>query len=100
LINFPGQTGRLSRGDRLDQARIVIPDIGDAGADRPADHVVGGVGGQQRLELRLVRRFFPEPYRPCIGLQDHPHAAIMDFGAQLVRQRGDDREAADSAAKN
>jgi hypothetical protein len=25
LIDFPGQTGRLGRGDRLDQARIVIP---------------------------------------------------------------------------
>jgi hypothetical protein len=58
---FSGQTGRLRRGNRLDQARIVIPDIADAYADRPADHVVGGVGGQQRLELRLVRRFFPEP---------------------------------------
>jgi hypothetical protein len=67
LINLPGQTGRFRRGNRLDQARIVIPDIADARADRPADHVVGGVGGQQRLELRLVRRFFPEPYRPRIG---------------------------------
>jgi hypothetical protein len=27
---FPGQTGRLGRGDRLDQTRIVIPDIADA----------------------------------------------------------------------
>jgi hypothetical protein len=32
---FPGQTGRLRRADRLDQARIVIPDIADARADRP-----------------------------------------------------------------
>jgi hypothetical protein len=32
LIDFPGQTGRLRRGNRLDEARIVIPDIPDARA--------------------------------------------------------------------
>src|ERR1700730_13313151 len=56
-MNFPGQTGRLRRGDRLDQARIVIPDIADARADRPADHALGRGGAQQRLESRQVGRF-------------------------------------------
>src|SRR4029077_11001244 len=58
---FPGQAGRLRRGNRLDEARIVIPDIADARADRPGDHVVGRVGGQERLQVRLVRWFFAEP---------------------------------------
>src|SRR6202030_3517237 len=62
-MNFPGQTGRLRRGDRVDQARIVIPDIADARADRPADHALGRVGAQQRLESRQVGRFLAEPCR-------------------------------------
>jgi hypothetical protein len=33
------------RGNRLDQARIIILDVADARADGPADHVIGRVGG-------------------------------------------------------
>jgi hypothetical protein len=97
LIASPGQTGRLRRGNRLDQARIVVPDVADARAHRPANHVIRRVGGQQRLELRHVDGFFAEPGRPCVGLQDHRHA-IVDFGAELIRRGGDDREAADPFA--
>src|ERR1700730_927704 len=50
-----------AQGDRPRRRRG--NEAADARADRPADHVVGGVGGQQRLELRLVRRFFPQPRR-------------------------------------
>jgi hypothetical protein len=46
----------------------VIPDIADARAHRPAHHVIGRIGGQKRLELRLVRRFFAQPRRLCLGL--------------------------------
>jgi uncharacterized protein YjbI with pentapeptide repeats len=53
------------------------PDIAHAGADRPADHVLVGVGGQQRLELRLVHRFFPEPYRPRNRVSGSP---ACDYG--------------------
>src|SRR5580704_7466329 len=45
------QTGRLRRGNRLDQARIVVPDVADARAHRPADHAVGRVAGKQRLQI-------------------------------------------------
>ena len=45
--------------NRVHQTRIVVLDVADARADRPANHLVGRVGGQQRPELRLVRRFFP-----------------------------------------
>jgi hypothetical protein len=38
-MDCPGQTGRLRRGNRLDQARIVIPDIAAAHAHRPANPV-------------------------------------------------------------
>jgi len=91
-IDFSRPTGRLRRGDRLDQARIVIPDVADARAHRPADHI-GRVGGQQRLQIRHVGRLFAKPSRPCLGLEDHRHP-IMDSGAQLVRRGGDDRETA------
>jgi hypothetical protein len=50
LITFLAQTGGLRRGNRLDQARIVIPDIADVRADRPADHVVADAdGGSKRI---------------------------------------------------
>jgi hypothetical protein len=67
MIKFPGHAGRLRLGNRLDQARIVVPDIADALADRPADHVLGRVGRQQRLELRHLGRFFTEPCGPGFG---------------------------------
>jgi hypothetical protein len=67
LINFAGQTGRLRRGDRLDQARIVIPDIVDARADRP----------QQRYAnaLREDRR----------ELQEKPPLLLGDCGMSILR---------------
>jgi hypothetical protein len=39
--------------------------------------------GQQRLELRHVRRLFAEPSRPCIGLEHRGHA-VVELGAQFV----------------
>ena len=40
-------------GDRLDEARVIVLDA-DARADRPADHVIGRAGRQQRLEPRHI----------------------------------------------
>ena len=48
--------------------------------------------GQQRFQLRLVRRFLAEPRRPDLGREDHRHA-VTQFGAEFVRLGGDDREA-------
>jgi hypothetical protein len=48
-----------------------------------ADHLIGRAGGQQRLELRHVRRLFAEPSRPCIGLEHRGHA-VVELGAQFV----------------
>jgi len=45
----------------FDQAHIVVLDAADARADRPRDHAVGRVGGQQRLQLCLVRRDASDP---------------------------------------
>ena len=97
LIDFPRQTGRLRRRDRFDQARIVVPDVADARADRPADHGVGRIGGQQRFQPRLVGRLLAEPFRPRLGREDRRHP-VMQRGAQFVRLRGDDREAAHAFA--
>jgi hypothetical protein len=36
LIDFPRQAERLRNGYRLDQSRIVVLDVADARADRPA----------------------------------------------------------------
>src|SRR5438270_10352645 len=49
------------QSNRLDEGVIVVPDIADARADQPADHFIGRIGGQQRLELRHIRRLFAEP---------------------------------------
>jgi hypothetical protein len=43
--------------------------------------------------MRFVRRFLADPRRPDLGREDHRHA-VMEFRAEFVRLRGDDREAA------
>jgi hypothetical protein len=48
-------------------------DIADADAHRPANHLIGRAGGEQRLELGHVGRLFAEPHRPCLGRQNHGH---------------------------
>ena len=88
----------LSCRNRLDQAGVIVLDVADARALRPANHLIGRAGGQQRLELRHVRRLFAQPHRPCFGLQDHQHT-VVEFGAQFVRPGGDDGEAANSFAR-
>jgi hypothetical protein len=52
------------QSDRLDQARVVILDVADARTDRPANHVFGRVGDQQRLELRQLGRIFTGQFEP------------------------------------
>jgi len=77
----------LRSSDRLDQSGIVVPDIADAWAHRPAYHAVGRVGGQQRLHMRLVGRLLAEPSRPGLGREDRRHP-VMQRGAEFVRLRG------------
>ena len=69
-----------------------------ARAHRPADHLIGRVGGQQSFQMRLACRFLAEPRRPGLGRENHGHA-VMQLGAQFVRLRGDDREAANAFAR-
>src|SRR5262245_58353468 len=61
----------ISRSDqglnRLHQARIVVLYAADARADRPADHPLRRVRGEQRFRLRRVGRFFAEPCGPGFG---------------------------------
>jgi hypothetical protein len=72
--------------------------IADADDHRPANHLIGRAGGEQRLELGHVGRMFADPHRPCLGLQNHGRP-VMLFGAQFVRRGGDDGEAANSFAR-
>jgi len=67
--------------DRLDEARVVVLDVADARAHRPANHFFRRAGDQQRLELRHVRRLFPKPLRPGLRLEDHRHP-VVKLGAQ------------------
>ena len=83
LAAFPD--GGLRHGsDRLRSAaigsmrrRIVVLDVADARAHRPADHVIGRVGGQQRLELRQLGRLFAKPHRPGLRCEHHRHAVVQ-----------------------
>ena len=59
----------------------------------PSD--VGRVGGEQGFQARLVGRFLAEPFGPRLRLQHHGHP-VVQFGAQFVGLRGDDREAANT----
>ena len=52
----------------LDEARSVIPDIADARAHRPVDHIFGRLGGHQLLDLGQLGRLLAEPPWPCLGL--------------------------------
>ena len=47
---------RSGRGNRFDQRRVIVLQVPDARTDQPADHLIGRVGGQQRLELRHAGR--------------------------------------------
>ena len=71
---LPRRLARCS-GDRLDQRWIVVFTF-PTRADRPANHLIGRVGGEQRLQLPLVGRLLAEPCRPGLGREDHRHAVI------------------------
>ena len=51
------QRERLRQNNRLDQRRVVVFDVADARANRPADHLIGRVGDEERFQLRLVGGF-------------------------------------------
>jgi hypothetical protein len=59
-----------------DECRIIVLDVADARADRPANHVLGRIRRQQRLELRHIGWLFAEPCGPCIGLQHYGHPVV------------------------
>jgi hypothetical protein len=59
---------RASRGwNGLDESGTVILYVADARADRPADHVVAGIGGEQSLQIFWIGRLLAEPDRPGLG---------------------------------
>ena len=58
--------------DRLDQARVIILDVSDTRAHRPAGHLFGGKWRQQGFEFGRVGGFFAKPNRPGFGLEDLP----------------------------
>jgi hypothetical protein len=66
-------------GDRLDEARVIVLDVADARAYRPADHVIGRVGRQQRLEPRHI---VIRAHRPTIGAScSPPHSPTPPISA-------------------
>jgi hypothetical protein len=52
------------RGDRRDQARVIVFDVADPQAHQSAYHFFGRIGGEQNLELGHIRRRFAKPNRP------------------------------------
>jgi hypothetical protein len=48
----PAGTRPYCKANRLDQTRIIVPDIANACAHRPANHFVGRVGGLRRVERK------------------------------------------------
>jgi hypothetical protein len=81
------RSGACSRQiNRLHQTWIVVLDVADTRADRPANHPMRRVGNRQRFQLSLVCRLLTKPCRPCHA-ENHGHA-IMKSGAQFVRQCG------------
>ena len=76
----PGNELTVSRQmNRLDQIRIVVLDVPDARAHRPADHVVGRVGGEKCLQIRHVGRLLTQPVRPRLGLQPEASAETLSL---------------------
>jgi hypothetical protein len=55
---------------------MVIFDVADTCADQPADHFIGRVGGQHRLEITRGRRLLAKPQRPHRGLEHEGHAVV------------------------
>jgi hypothetical protein len=49
------------------------------------------LSAEQGLGVRRVGRLFAEPRRPCLGLEYDRHP-VVEFGAQFVWRRGDNRE--------
>jgi hypothetical protein len=68
--NFSGADRAFTPRQPARSARIVIPDIADARADGPADHVVGGVG-RQKPALSCGSSANLRPSRNCPDLLVH-----------------------------
>jgi hypothetical protein len=93
-----GRTGYVALGgNRFDQARVIVLDVSDPCAHRPAGHFLRRKRRQQGLERGCIRALLPKPNRPGFALEDYRHT-VVKFGAQLVR-RGDNGEAAHPFAR-
>jgi hypothetical protein len=80
-----GPTGYVALGgDRFDQACVIILDVSDPRARRPAGHSFRGKRRQQRLQLGCIRKLLSEPDRLTFGFEDHRHA-VVKRRAQFVR---------------
>ena len=86
------QGGSLGNNHRLDQAWIIVFDVADPRAYRPACHLFRRVGREHGLEPPSIGRLLPESSRPGRRAEDHRHA-VVKLRAQLVRVRGDKGEA-------
>jgi|SRR6516162_1082794 len=73
--NRPVPTGRSARravsagsshGGRLYQAGVIMLDVADARAHRPASHLFRWVGREYGRELARIGRLLPEPGGPCL----------------------------------
>jgi hypothetical protein len=78
------------------RARVIILDVSDPGAHRPAYHLLRWKSRQLGLERGCIRRLLPKPTQLGFGFQDHRHA-VVKLRAQLVLYGHHDREAASAA---
>lgn len=88
LAIYPGSLHH----DRLDQAGVIILDVADPHADRPAYHFFRRVWREQNLEPTRISGFLTELGWPRFRAEDHRHP-IVKLRAQLVGRCCDDREA-------
>ena len=89
---------RSPRRQSLRSGWVVILDVSDARAHRPAGHLPGGKRREQGFEFGRVRWLLAKPNRPGFGLEDHRHA-VVKRRAQFVRRGRDDGEASNPLAR-
>jgi hypothetical protein len=81
------------RGDRRDQARVIVFDVANPQAHQSAYHFFRKGRGEQNLELGHIRRRFAKPNRPG-GFSALPRLTVVKIGTD---RRGSTQQQGDSA---
>jgi hypothetical protein len=63
-------------GNRFNHARVVILDVADPSAHRPASHLFRGKRRERGLQFSRFGGFLAQPDRPGFGFGDHRHAVM------------------------